>query len=470
MQAHSTVHSTPLIDSTAVQPLGIPRETGGGSSQPGQYGGPAAAPCNDLASPGPFPLDPFHSDLQGDNEKRILTISFKMYGATPEDLPLDLFNQFLELMQRPPLELEGALRPGCVMLTLSCFMASTNDWHTSLAAFAQRLSASLLNRSPPWAAHNTDVRLPDSVIHVREGEVTGHWAHSAEGLKIADLEPLAATADEEVMLNVTGLTGAPFKVLYRLHGSCLELEIEEVEWDTDNSATVHVRMPEHRTGFGWVEVLQEDPDMMDLSAPAPLLLTDSLEVSREISAMKEMSDSFYLHEAAGLLQRMGSVLHPPQWSSPSSQDFALAASGAALRGWVFSLEKILDLASQRCPVLELLLPEGGSCNLLTAAVRSSCLDTVNMVLDLLEDEGLLSIVLQPDITGRCSLQWAALLHNPAIGQLLVDRTGMREDFSNMLYREATNAQWQAYEAALAAPQEVIRPLWCLQVLVTAQNI
>ena len=68
--------------------------------------------------------------------------------------------------QREPKELEGALRPGCLMLTVDCVMPSYVDYTAALESFKLSFEGSLSAGGSLWATHDTDIRLPDSLIQV----------------------------------------------------------------------------------------------------------------------------------------------------------------------------------------------------------------------------------------------------------------------------------------------------------------
>lgn len=59
---------------------------------------------------------------QYESEHRALRISMKLFNRTPADLPPDLREQLTGWLAAMPAALSGAIRPGCVFLTLQLLL------------------------------------------------------------------------------------------------------------------------------------------------------------------------------------------------------------------------------------------------------------------------------------------------------------------------------------------------------------
>lgn len=68
--------------------------------------------------------------------------------------------------QMLPEGIQGAMRPGCLHLSLDFWMRSAADYDAALAAFHRHLRSPPPGSQLPWLTHNTWLYLPDSEVQV----------------------------------------------------------------------------------------------------------------------------------------------------------------------------------------------------------------------------------------------------------------------------------------------------------------
>lgn len=138
------------------------------------------------------------------SEHRALRISIKLFNKTPADLPLDLKQQLLSWLDSAPAAVEGAIRPGCVFVTVQLLVseAVAVAANTDPGGAVRSLLAHLLAYSPTssssggrtarsstfptqgvqngfWASGTFSLQLACSVVMVRDGKVTSHMTVNA---------------------------------------------------------------------------------------------------------------------------------------------------------------------------------------------------------------------------------------------------------------------------------------------------
>jgi len=125
------------------------------------------------------------------------------------------------------------------MLAVECVMESYSDYVVALESFKSLFEESLSSSPYLWATHDTDIRLPDSTIQVRNGAARVWLQHAPSDLAILDVEPLALGRGEQVWLHICGLTAEePFKVLCRHHGCYHSLDVQSFERKEDGTAMI----------------------------------------------------------------------------------------------------------------------------------------------------------------------------------------------------------------------------------------
>ncbi|KAJ7531554.1 hypothetical protein O6H91_14G048700 [Diphasiastrum complanatum] len=99
-------------------------------------------------------------------------ISFKFYDWNPADFPRRLRQQILEWLANMPVELEGYIRSGCIILTLFVAMSQTS-WDKASADWShQLLQLVCQSESGFWDKGFFIARLDDQVSEVDNGKVS----------------------------------------------------------------------------------------------------------------------------------------------------------------------------------------------------------------------------------------------------------------------------------------------------------
>ena len=90
-----------------------------------------------------------------------------MSAVCQSDLPPNNFPPSPLFPQVGPLDMQGAIRPGCVHLGIDFTMPSVDQRDSTAEAFMRNLlTAVSANNDMPWCNFDTDIFLPDSIIKV----------------------------------------------------------------------------------------------------------------------------------------------------------------------------------------------------------------------------------------------------------------------------------------------------------------
>jgi hypothetical protein len=68
--------------------------------------------------------------------------------------------------QMLPEGIEGAMRPGCLHLSLDFWMRSVRDCEAAVCAFMRHLASPSNGSRLPWLTHDTWIHMPDAIIQV----------------------------------------------------------------------------------------------------------------------------------------------------------------------------------------------------------------------------------------------------------------------------------------------------------------
>jgi hypothetical protein len=95
--------------------------------------------------------------------------SMKLFDITPASLSPDLREHMHFLLEVLPADLQGAMRPGCVLLSVDFWYRTARDHQTALAAMEDFATVtSEANGGVFWAQADTDVYLPTAEHQVKQ--------------------------------------------------------------------------------------------------------------------------------------------------------------------------------------------------------------------------------------------------------------------------------------------------------------
>jgi len=312
-------------------------------------------------------------------------MGMKIMCATPDALPPNMADQLLSMMQLVPDMMEGAIRPGCVHLSVDFWMRDSAERDSALAAIVGAIKSAERGSPAPWSSHEAVVRLGGQAFRVRDGALVSGGA-AAQGPVIDACSPVA-TASDTVTLLVSGLDeAAGWKVLLRMDGRYLEAEPVMVR-HLDGVVEVTVRLPSASEGLGWLEVMVDTPGNLVISEPFPLLLINAPQVAQEVSAcLAPRLAEGNRDLAASVLKEIGDALCFGPAGRPRASPRALLH--VARLGMTHTLEAIVDAVDEFSDSGARQMLEQANqmaSGLLAAAVESGSNETVCQVVQLMQE-------------------------------------------------------------------------------------
>ena len=312
----------------------LPAGAGAGAEAPPDHAawclspGDVAALLGDALQPSPPAAAVASRELQRPPSFAALTLSLKMPRATPDALPPALAAT-LHGWAGSALALEGAVQPGCTLLTVDVLLSSDAAAHLP-AGGAAALEATLRDADGCEA-----LAAPGAFRLAIGGDCAPKVAAQDLPTRAPPLRPRIALAAPRIELRLAAEARAPLRC--RMHGALLAA-------DAAGPAAVSLQLPR---GFKHgVALFDYAPQAGDAAAPAtakprPVLLTHSAAVAAELSAAfaADADDE----ESDALLQLLGTALHDVAAASPALLRAAMTL--AAQRGWLSTLAALLSDAS-----------------------------------------------------------------------------------------------------------------------------
>mmetsp|Transcript_10295 Transcript_10295/g.29387 ORF Transcript_10295/g.29387 Transcript_10295/m.29387 type:complete len:701 (-) Transcript_10295:123-2225(-) len=302
-------------------------------------------------------------------------------------------------LQFHPDDIEGVIRPGCVLLGLEMWFRSYKEMRGAWMSLLSHRSwdGTLLDSS----AAVIDLNIKGASYRVQNGQLSSRLP-SSDGPAISSVEPLAvwSAVCETLALGLSRLGDSPFRVLLRCGGCYHQLEVvNTAAAEPPAMSTAVVRLPEEALkGMGWLEVLLDTADgSLVMSEAFPVLFTSVREVAEELNRALPGLVSDGGGGLPGLLEDMASCLDGGKAAPPRLLLF-LAEQGL--------VESFKNLATS-CAVLRNTEKEGQG--LLGAAVLSGSQEMVDLVMTTLDS---FRLPIDPcrratDARGYTALHWAA---------------------------------------------------------------
>lgn len=153
-------------------------------------------------------------------------IVFKLFGKDPNELPLVLRNQILDWLLNSPTEIEGYIRPGCIILSVYLRMDSSS-WDELCYDLSSHLKK-LLEASDNsfWRTGWVYTRVLDHVAFSCNGQIVLNTAlpHKRHrNSSILNITPIAVSASDNTQFSVKGfnISWSTSRMLCVLEGSYL---------------------------------------------------------------------------------------------------------------------------------------------------------------------------------------------------------------------------------------------------------
>uniref|UniRef100_A0A7C9F9R2 SBP-type domain-containing protein n=1 Tax=Opuntia streptacantha TaxID=393608 RepID=A0A7C9F9R2_OPUST len=200
-----------------------------------------------------------------DSQSRTDRIVFKLFGKDPNDLPRLLRTQILDWLSQSPTDIEGYIRPGCIVLTIYLRL-NKSLWEE----FYRDMSSSLIrlldvSNDPFWKTGWIYTRVQQRAAFICDGRVVLDTPLPFnQRSRILSISPIAVSADQRVQLVVKGsnLFRPSSRLLCAVEGRYLLQEgchglVEggdtAAEHDEVQSLSFHCSMPDV-IGRGFIEV------------------------------------------------------------------------------------------------------------------------------------------------------------------------------------------------------------------------
>eukprot|EP00191_Tetraselmis_sp_GSL018_P003217 CAMPEP_0177604170 /NCGR_PEP_ID=MMETSP0419_2-20121207/15964_1 /TAXON_ID=582737 /ORGANISM="Tetraselmis sp., Strain GSL018" /LENGTH=1071 /DNA_ID=CAMNT_0019098113 /DNA_START=279 /DNA_END=3491 /DNA_ORIENTATION=- len=361
---------------------------------------------------------------------RSFNVSMKLMETTPEIFEeTELGEVLTSFLQARPTGIEGAMKPGCVHLSVDLWMGSENERAAAAEGYARRfLQGAGRDSRLPWNRTDADVHLPDAILQFRNcgSSVAVLPRDIGAEPRIEGLPAAVASSSSAVSLTIANLpSDCSVEILCRLNGFFHAVEVLAMGPDAGNGKRrAVIRLPEPASGLAWLELAPQGG--LSVGKPAPVLVVHEEPLASDIcradsgpwrleepmreAFLKDLSDCFGdLTDCSGF------------------GCFARAASLAARLGLGATLEEIvncaLDSGLSLRGVLSSLEPGAGA-GLLREAVRSGDARTVKVILVLMEEAGLPWRICELDpLTGLSTLHVAAAYASEEIIGLLLGAGG-----------------------------------------------
>lgn len=180
------------------------------------------------------------SSSNGDVQSRTDRIVFKLFGKDPNDFPLILRAQILDWLSHCPTDMEGYIRPGCIILSvyLRLGVSTWDELCHDLGASMNRLLH--ISTDDFWRKGWIYARLQNHIVLINNGRVVLNKSLILERTscsKIFVVTPIAATPSSRVTFKVKGsnLIRTTTRLLCGFEGRYLSQEIDQLSRESSNN-------------------------------------------------------------------------------------------------------------------------------------------------------------------------------------------------------------------------------------------
>ncbi|GAB2261537.1 hypothetical protein Droror1_Dr00002534 [Drosera rotundifolia] len=316
------------------------------------------------------------SSSGSESQSRTDRIIFKLFGKDPNDLPQFLRRQILDWLSHSPTNIEGYIRPGCIVLTIYLRL-DKSYWEELCCNLGSSLSRLLdMSDDPFWRTGWIYTRVQNRVTFICNGQVVLDTSLPNETYttsQISSISPLAVSASQRVQFTVRGcnLSRSTLRLLCRIEGKYSSQEGSNSLPEDDNELDEHddraclrlsCTIPDV-IGRGFIEV----EDCSFSGSSFPFIVTEP-DVCAEIRTLEgavvatdganETEETYekidarnqalnFLHEMGWLLHRSG--MRSRSMDANTSQDlFPFERVKCLLdfsvnRDWCAVVKKLLDI-------------------------------------------------------------------------------------------------------------------------------
>ncbi|PNY02320.1 squamosa promoter-binding-like protein 1-like, partial [Trifolium pratense] len=169
------------------------------------------------------------SSSTGEAQNRTDRIVFKLFGKEPSDFPLVIRAQILDWLSHSPTDIEGYIRPGCIVLTI--YLRQAEDvWEELCLDLTSSLNRLLdVSDDDFWRTGWVHIRVQHQMAFIFNGQVvidTSLPFRCNNYSKILSVSPIAVPASKTAQFSVKGinLTRPATRLLCALEGDYLVCE------------------------------------------------------------------------------------------------------------------------------------------------------------------------------------------------------------------------------------------------------
>jgi len=335
-----------------------------------------------ICTPPTLGRDPtgFNSSLFGNtslypSEVHNTRMSMKVGGATPADLPRNLYGMMCDTMgvSEDSNSITGYIRPGCVFMTIDTVLGSLSHTGRAMENLPDRVRCMV--RSGPWASKSIQVQIGGALLGFEGGELVSHMPIPADIPAIMSLS--IAVADDTIQAVVANFSLGTITPLLRMDGHYMPCNVDSVQPLGSGLDLVTISCEdEGLEGMAWLELMDSRHGHHLLSEDIPILLTSNAGVAKELCCLSSMTRRPPKSEVISLLQDIDTVLHGDL--EESSLDLCCDLGHVACsQGWAATFLACIDRASSHAPLSRLVDCYGQQW--LTAAVKTGVFKLVAQV-------------------------------------------------------------------------------------------
>ncbi|XP_024993790.1 squamosa promoter-binding-like protein 1 isoform X1 [Cynara cardunculus var. scolymus] len=375
------------------------------------------------------------SSSSGEAQSRTDRIVFKLFGKDPNELPIVLRNQILDWLLHSPTDIEGYIRPGCIILAIYLRMdnSSWDELCYDLSSHLRKLLDASSNSF--WRTGWVYTRVLDHVAFVCDGQIVLNTAlphKSHRKSSILNITPIAVSASESTQFSVKGFniswsTSRMLCVLegsYLLQTSCsdlMEAADSLIKHEDTQSLSFSCPIP-HISGRGFIEIeddslsssffpfivaeqdvcseirtLESDLDVVETSDDTE---REKKEIEARTRALEFVNEMGWLLHRSQLKVRLGSM--DPSSDSFSFKRFRWLIEFSIDHDWCAVVKKLLGIIlngaveTAEHGSVEVALVEVG---LLHRAVRRNSNRMVSLLLNYHPENVSGSVLFRPDAAG-----------------------------------------------------------------------
>ncbi|CAH1454521.1 unnamed protein product [Lactuca virosa] len=260
------------------------------------------------------------SSSSGEPQSRTDRIVFKLFGKDPNELPLVLRNQILDWLLHSPTDIEGYIRPGCIILSVYLRM-DNSSWDELCYDLSTHLRKLLdASNNSFWRTGWVYTRVLDHVAFSCNGQIVLNTAlpnKRHRNSSILSITPIAVSASANTQFSVKGfnISWSTSRMLCVLEGSYLVQTSCSDLLDTTDSLMKHEDIQSlsfccsvpNISGRGFIEI--EDDSLS--SSFFPFIVAEE-DVCSEICTLESDTETEARRGALEFVNEMGWLLHRSQ--------------------------------------------------------------------------------------------------------------------------------------------------------------